>query len=284
MTTYLVTGASGQLGQRVVGHLATLVAREGIVALVRSDEAARAYAEQGIATRRGDYDDPDALAAAFQGVDRLLLISSSAVGQRARQHGNAIAAAKAAGVGFVAYTSVLNAAASGMVLAQEHKATEALLADSGIAHTLLRNGWYSENFTMTAGQDLAIGQHFGAAGAGRFSSASRQDFAEAAARVLAGGHDGDVLELAGDTGITLAEYAALLSAIAGKPVAYTDLPEAAFRDALIGAGLPEPFAIALADADAKAAEGWLRNDSGTLSKLIGRPTTAVADTIRAALA
>ncbi len=283
MTTYLVTGASGQLGQLVVDHLATLVAKDDILALVRSDAAADAYAAKGIATRRGDYTDTATLEAAFAGVDRLLLISSSEVGQRAVQHGNVIAAAKSAGVGFIAYTSILKADTGNMALAEEHLATEAALKNSGIPHTLLRNGWYSENITMTLGQDLELGQHFGAAKDGKFASAARKDFAEAAAIVLAGGHDGEVLELAGDEAYTLTEYAALVSDLSGKPVSYTDMPEAAFTEALVGAGLPEGFAAILADSDAKAAEGALFDDSKTLSNLIGHPTEPISETIKAAL-
>ncbi|EKE69996.1 SDR family oxidoreductase [Celeribacter baekdonensis] len=280
MTTYLVTGASGQLGQRVID---ARVAKSDIIALVRSEKAAEDYAAKGIATRFGDYTDKAKLEAAFAGVDRLLLISSSEIGQRAAQHGNVIAAAKAAGVSFIAYTSILNAQDSAMALAEEHKATEDMLAASGIAHTLLRNGWYSENITMTLDQDLELGQHFGAAGAGKLATATRQDYADAAAVVLAGGHDGEVLELAGDEGYTLADYAALVSELSGKAVTYTDMPEAAFTEALVGAGLPAGFAAILADSDAKAAEGALFDDSKTLSKLIGRPTEPIAETIKAAL-
>jgi len=283
MTTYLVTGASGQLGQRVIDALAARVAKSDIIALVRSEKAAEDYAAKGIATRFGDYTDKAKLERAFAGVDRLLLISSSEVGQRAAQHGNVLAAAKAAGVSFIAYTSILNAQDSAMALAEEHRATEDMLAASGIAHTLLRNGWYSENITMTLGQDLELGQHFGAAGAGKLATATRQDYADAAAVVLAGGHDGEVLELAGDEGYTLADYAALVSELSGKAVTYTDMPAAAFTEALVGAGLPAGFAAILADSDAKAAEGALFDDSKTLSKLIGRPTEPIAETIKAAL-
>ncbi|TNE68990.1 MAG: SDR family oxidoreductase [Rhodobacteraceae bacterium] len=283
MTTYLVTGASGQLGQLVIDHLATLVAKDDILALVRSDKAAEGFAAKGIATRRGDYTDTAALKAAFDGVDRLLLISSSEVGQRAPQHGNVIAAAKAAGVKFIAYTSILKADTGNMALAEEHLATEAMLKDSGIPHTLLRNGWYSENITMTLGQDLELGQHFGAAGEGKLATAPRKDYAEAAAIVLAGGHDGEVLELAGDEAYTLAEYAAIVAEASGKPVVYTDMPEAAFTEALVGAGLPAGFAAILADSDAKAAKGALFDDSKTLSNLIGHPTEPIAETVKAAL-
>lgn len=281
----MVTGASGQLGRLVVAHLKTLVPAAQIIALVRKPELKAAYEAEGIAARLGDYDDPDSLSTAFDGIDRLLLISSSTVGERARQHGNAIAAAKAAGVGFIAYTSILNAAASPMALAQEHKATEAMLAEAGIPHALLRNGWYSENLLASLPTDLQLGQHFGCAGDGRFATATRQDFAEAAAVVLAGGdHAGKVYELAGDSDFTLSDFAAALSEQAGKPIAYTDMPEAAFAAALGQAGLPEALAAVLADSDAKAAEGALTSQSKDLSELIGHPTTPIADTIRAALA
>jgi NAD(P)H dehydrogenase (quinone) len=283
MTTYLVTGASGQLGQLVVDHLATLVAKDDILALVRSEKAAEGFAAKGIATRRADYTDVAALTAAFDGVDRLLLISSSEVGQRAAQHGNVIEAAKAAGVKFIAYTSILKADTGNMALAEEHLATEAMLKDSGISYTLLRNGWYSENITMTLGQDLELGQHFGAAGEGKLATATRKDFAEAAAIVLAGGHDGEVLELAGDEAYSLADYAAIVADASGKPVVYTDMPEAAFTEALVGAGLPAGFAAILADSDAKAAKGALFDDSKTLSKLIGHPTEPISATVKAAL-
>lgn len=285
MTNYLVTGASGQLGQRVIDHLRTLVPADDILALVRSDAAKSAYEAAGIATRQGDYEDSDALRAAFEGVDRLLLISSSEVGKRAAQHQNVIDAAKSAGVGFIAYTSLLNADTSGMILAQEHVATEAALKASGIPHAVLRNGWYSENIAGTAQQALAMGQHFGAADDGRLATAARQDYAEAAAVVLAGpGHDGQVYELGGDTDFSLSEYAALLSDVAGKEVTYVNLDQAGYAAALVGAGLPEGFAGVLADSDSKAAQGALATDSRDLSTLIGRPTTPMRDTLASMLA
>ncbi|MGR3370047.1 MAG: SDR family oxidoreductase [Sagittula sp.] len=284
MTKYLVTGASGQLGQKVVDHLATLVPASDIVVLVRSDSAREAFEAKGIAARQADYENPEALRAAFDGVDRLLLISSSEIGKRAAQHRNVIEAAKAAGVGFVAYTSILNAETGGMALAEEHLQTEAMLRDSGLPHALLRNGWYSENIAGTAPQAVGMGQHFGAAGEGRFNTASRQDYAEAAAVVLAGeGQAGDVYELGGDSDFSLTEYAALLSEVSGKDVAYVDMDQAGYAAALVGAGLPEGFAGILADSDAKAGQGALATQSRDLSRLIGRPTTPMRDTLKAVL-
>lgn len=285
MTTYLVTSASGQLGKLTIGHLKSLVPASNIVALVRSDKAKADYAAEGIEARIGDYDDPESLQTVLDGIDRLLLISATEVGKRARQHGNVIAAAKATGVGFIAYTSILNADSGGMALAEEHCATEAVIRDSGLPHTFLRNGWYSENITAALPQTLSMGQHFGAAGNGRFATASRKDFAEAAAIVLAGtGHEGKTYELGGDQAFTLSEYAALLSEISGKPIAYVDLPEAAFKDALVQTGLPEGMATILADSDAKAGNGALMTKSPDLSHLIGHPTTPMRETVKAIIA
>ncbi|WP_420325240.1 SDR family oxidoreductase [Mameliella sp.] len=284
MTTYLVTGASGQLGQRVVDHLRKLVPAENIIAMVRSDSAQEAFHATGVTTCKGDYDDLDSLRRAFDGGDRLLLISSSEVGKRAEQHRNVLEAAKDAGVGFVAYTSILNADTGGMALAKEHNATEAALRESGLPHAILRNGWYSENIAGSAPQALEMGQHFGAARKGRFATASREDFAEAAAVVLAGdGHEGKTYELGGDTDFSLSDYAALLSEVSGKPVTYVDLDEASYTAALVGAGLPEDFAAILADSDARAATGALSTQSRDLSRLIGRPTTPMRDTLKTML-
>jgi NAD(P)H dehydrogenase (quinone) len=285
MTKYLVTGATGQLGRLVVDALEAKVAKGDIAVLVRSEEAKAEFDARGLDARIGDYTDKAALEAAFEGVERLLLISSSEVGQRSVQHANVIDAAKAAGVSYVAYTSLLRATDSAMGLAAEHKETEAALSASGLDYTLLRNGWYSENYLMAVPQVLEMGQHFGSAGAGRISSATRQDYAEAAAAVLAGtGHEGKTYELGGDSSYTLTDFAAAVAEASGKEIAYVDLPEAAFKDALVGAGLPEPFAALLADSDARVAEGWLETSSSDLSDLIGRPTTSMAQSVADAVA
>ncbi len=285
MTKILVTGASGQLGQRVIDHLIARGAAADVIALVRTDAQAEGFAAKSIATRKGDYEDVASLKAAFEGVEKLLLISSPAVGQRAAQHQNVIDAAKAAGVGFIAYTSLLKAANSPLGLAAEHKVTEEALAASGLPHAVLRNGWYSENIAGTAPKAVQMGQHFGAAGEGKFSTATRNDYAEAAAVVLTTeGHAGKTYELAGDTGFTLGEYAALVGATTGAAIGYTNLDEDSYKQALIKAGLPDGFAALLADSDTGASNGYLFEDGGDLSKLIGRPTTPMADTLKDVLA
>lgn len=284
-TTYLVTGASGQLGKLVLAHLATLVPAGQIIGLVRREEDAEALQVQGFGARLADYSDREGLAEAFEGIDRLLLISGSAIGKRVPQHRNVIEAAKAAGVDFIAYTSLLDAQRSPMILAEEHKATEDMILASGIPYAFLRNGWYSENILASLQTDLKMGKHFGAAGKGLFSTAPRHDYAEAAAIVLsAAGHEGRTYELAGDTAFTLADYAAMVTRLSGKPVEYVDAPEEAFKAALLAAGLPDAFAAILANSDANAAEGTLYSDSKDLSTILGHPTEPMEETIRKALA
>lgn len=283
---YLVTGASGQLGALVIEALLKTEAPESIGALVRRPEAAAPLEAQGVVVRQGDYTDAASLRAAFDGVERLLLISSSEVGARAAQHQTAIDAAVAAGVGFAAYTSILRATESPLtILPEEHVATERVLAVSGLRYAVLRNGWYSENYAMGAGTAVELGALYGAAGAGRVSGAARRDYAEAAAAVLRGDlpESGTVYELAGDAAFTLAEFAAEISALSGKDVPYVALDEAGYKEALLGAGLPEPVAAMLADSDRGASEGGLYSEDRTLSRLIGRPTTDWRETLRAAL-
>lgn len=282
---YLVTGASGQLGSLVLAELVKTVPAQNVVALVRRPEAADALAALNVEIRIGDYNDPASLEQAFQGIDRLLLISASEVGKRAAQHQNAIDAAKAAGIAFIAYTSILGADSSPIGLAAEHRETEAAIRASGIPHAFLRNGWYTENKTASLAPAIEHGAYIGAAGEGRFSSATRQDFAEAAVAVLTADtpETGAVHELAGDESYSMAEFAAEIASAAGKPVAYVDMSEAEFAGALEAAGLPAPVAALLADSDAKAANGALEDHSHTLRHLIGRPTTPWTETLRAAV-
>ncbi len=275
-----LTGATGQLGQFVVEALLKSVPAKEIVAIVRNPAKAEALSKQGLIVRQGDYNDQAALTQALAGVEKLLLISSSEVGQRAAQHRNVINAAKATGVKFIAYTSLLHADTSPLGLHVEHVETEKLLAESGIPFALLRNGWYSENYLASAPAALAHGVFIGAAGEGKIASATRADYAAAAARVISEeGHAGKVYELAGDKAWTLSDLAALLSEASGKKVVYQNLSEADFAAALKGAGLPDGLAEMLADSDIGASKGGLFDDSQTLSKLIGRPTTSIADSV-----
>lgn len=279
-----ITGATGQLGQHVFANLLNTTAANQLVAVVRNPAKAEALSQKGVVVRQADYGDEAALTKALQGVDKLLIISSSEVGQRAPQHRNIINAAKAAGVKFIAYTSLLHADTSPLGLADEHVATEKMLADSGIPYALLRNGWYTENYLASAPAALEHGVFIGAAGEGKIASATRADYAAAAARVIAeDGHAGKVYELAGDHGWTLSELAAELAKQSGKNVVYQNLSQADFAAALKSVGLPAGLADMLADSDVGASKGGLFDDSHTLSKLIGRPSTSLAESVKGIL-
>ena len=279
--TIAVTGASGQLGRLAITALKTMVDPGRIVALARKPEA---VADLGVASRAADYTKPDTLGPALAGVKTLVLISSSDFNDRVGQHRATIDAAKAAGVGHVIYTSILKGADSPLMLAADHIATEAVLRDSGLAHTLLRNGWYAENWTGSLPAAIAAGAMIGSAGQGLVTPAARADYAQALAVVAAGtGHEGKVYELAGDEAFTLADMAAEVSRQTGKTIPYNGLPKDVYQGILESFGLPSGFAMALADSDAHAAEGALFDDSHTLSKLIGRPTTSLAAMVKAAL-
>lgn len=279
-----ITGASGKLGRLVIESLLTKTDGENIVALVRDPSKVEDLKAKGIHIRQADYNQPETMASALAGIQKLLLISSSEVGSRAQQHQTVIDAAKNAGVGFLAYTSLLKADTSPMALAHEHKVTEAMIKKSEIPATILRNGWYSENYTESIEVALTHGAVAGAAENGQFNTATRKDYAEAAATVLTtDGHIGKVYELAGDNGFTLSNYADEVSRLSGKEIVYANMSGEDFAGMLVQVGLPEGFAQALADADIHAAKGWLSHDSQQLSQLIGRPTTPISESITAAL-
>ena len=252
---------------------------------MRDPQKAQDLVSRGVQVRQADYSKPESLAAAFAGADRVLLISSSEVGQRVAQHQAVADAARAAGIKLLVYTSILNADTSTLLLSAEHKATEAYLRSSGVPFTLLRNGWYTENHTAALAPAVECGAVLGAAKEGRFATATRADYAAAAAAVLTGqGHENQVYELGGDEPYTLAELAAKVARQTGKPVVYKDLPQADYAKALTGFGLPEGLAGAIADADAGASRGELNTQSRDLSALIGRPTTSLKEAVAAALA
>lgn len=277
-----ITGATGQLGRLVVAQLKAKVAASEIVALVRSTAKA---ADLGVAAREADYTKPATLDAAFKGIDTLLLISSSELGQRDTQHKAIITAAKKAGVKRIVYTSILHADTSKIDLAEEHRATEAAIKASGIPYTFLRNGWYTENYAAGIQGAVAGGALYGAAGDGRISATPRADYAAAAVAVLTTpGHDGKIYELAADKPFTLAELAAEISKQTGKSIPYANLSVADYAKGLASHGVPEAFANMIAGWDVPISQGALFDDSKTLSKLTGKPTTPLADAVKAILA
>jgi len=276
-----ITGATGQLGRLVVTQLKAKVPASDIVALVRTPAKA---ADLGVAAREADYSKPATLANALTGIDALLLISSTEFGQREAQHRAVIDAAKKAGVKRIAYTSILHADTSAIDLAAEHRATEAAIKASGIAYTFLRNGWYTENYAAGIGGAVAGGALIGSAGDGKISAAARADYAAAAVAVLTGaGHDRKAYELAGDNAFTLADLAAEISRQSGKTIPYKNLPVAEYAAALASHGVPEGYAKMIAGWETPISKGALFDDSHTLSKLIGRPTTPLAETVKAIL-
>ncbi|MFY1634792.1 SDR family oxidoreductase [Solwaraspora sp. WMMB335] len=284
-----VTAASGHLGRLVLTDLLDRgLPAEQIAAVARTPEKVAAFTARGVQVRQADYARPDTLGVALAGATKLLFISGSEVGQRRAQHRNVIEAAQAAGVGMIAYTSILKADTSSVPLAEEHLATEHMIRESGLPFVFLRNGWYLENYTEAGlPQALATGSVIGSAGTGRVAAATRADFAAAAVAVLTAAGPvspaGTVYELGGDQPFTLAELAAEISRQVGREITYQDLPADVYAKALTDAGVPEPMAAALAASDVGIARGDLTTDSGDLSRLIGRPTTSLADAVRTAI-
>jgi NAD(P)H dehydrogenase (quinone) len=280
--TIAITGATGKLGRLVVNKLKDKTQADKIIALARTPAKA---ADLGVQVRQADYSQPETIERALAGVDTLLLVSSNEIGKRAVQHRNVIEAAKKAGVQWIVYTSLLHAETSAIKsLADEHLVTEADLKASGVPFTILRNGWYTENYTASVPGAVAGGAFLGSAANAKISSAARADYAEAAATVLtSGGHQGKVYELAGDQAYTLSDLAAEISRQTGKTIPYKNLSEAEYAAALVGFGLPAPVAQAYANFDAGAAQGALFDGGHQLSKLIGHATTPLATSVAEAL-
>lgn len=278
--TNAITGATGHLGHLAIS---ALKARGGdAIALVRDPAKAT---DLGVETRAFDYTKPETMAESLKGVTTLVLISSNDFNDRVGQHKAVIDAAKKAGVVHIVYTSILKGDASPMILAEDHKGTEAYLKASGVAHTVLRNGWYTENYTGSLAGSVAHGAMVGSSGTGRISAAARKDYAEAIAAVLIDpAKQGKVYELAGDDAFTMADMAGVVSAKTGKTIPYHSLPTAEYAKILESFGLPAGFAFVLADCDDQASRGALFDDSKSLSKLIGHPTTPMAATVAEALA
>ncbi|MFE4463877.1 NAD(P)H-binding protein [Oerskovia sp. NPDC056781] len=283
-----VTAATGHLGHLVVDSLLEHgVAPERVVAAVRTPTKAADLAERGVVVREADYSRPETLATALAGVDVLLLVSGSEVGQRVRQHANVVEAAKAAGVRHLVYTSAPRATTSALVLAPEHKATEELIATSGLSATILRNGWYTENYLAAVEQARETGVVVGSVGEGLVASASRKDYAEAAAVVLAAadadpGFEGGVHELSGDVAWDHPYLAATIGEIVGREVVYQDVTPEEHAQILLDAGLDAGTAGFVVALDGNTRDGLLAATSGELSRLVGRPTTPLADGLRAA--
>ncbi|MEV4705599.1 SDR family oxidoreductase [Actinoplanes sp. NPDC049316] len=280
--TIVVTGATGHFGRHAVESLLNRGVPAGrIVAIGRSVEKIQDLAGRGVIVKRASYDEPESLRAAFAGADKLLFVSASEPGKRIQQHQNVVAAAKDAGIGKIVYTSIPHADTSDMILATEHAATERALTESGIPSVFLRNSWYLENYDLKGALEHGL---YGAAGEGKLSIATRAELAEAAAAAIAAdGIDQQVYELGGE-GVTLSELAAEVGRQSGRDVTYTNLTPEKYTEFLAGVGVPEGFAAVLADSDRAAANGALFTGTEDLEKLLGRPATPLAESVRAALA
>lgn len=277
MTTYGITGVSGKLGRLVVNALKEQVPAEDIVGLVRTPQKAQ---DLGIKLREFNYSKPEQLVKGLEGVDKLLLISSSEVGKRTAQHKNVVEAAKKAGVKLLVYTSLLHADKSTSILAEEHNETEEAIKQSGLNYVILRNGWYTENYTDQVPQSVKNHQLIGSAQTGKISSAARSDFADAAVRALTQENPAQsIYELAGDDYYTLSDLANEISRQVGFDIPYVDLPEAEYASRLAAAGLPANFASAIASFDTSAAADDLFDDTRELSRLIGHPTIPLSRSI-----
>lgn len=277
-----ITGATGQLGQLVIELLLQSTPASSLIAVVRDPTKAANFAAKGVHVRPGDYSNPASLEAAFQGVERLLLISSNDLGgQRAAQHANAVSAAQRQGVKLIVYTSLLRANTTPIKLAKDHFATEQIIASSGIPHVFLRNGWYIENYASSIAAALQHGALIGSASGGLISAASRTDYAEAAAKILTGPlHPEKVIyELAGDRAFSLSDLAAEISRASGRTIPYANLTAEEYGAALRSAGLPDALVDIFVDADAGISQGALHDDHKELSTLIGRPATPLASYI-----
>ncbi|MES2093822.1 MAG: SDR family oxidoreductase [Actinomycetota bacterium] len=279
----VVTGATGQLGRLIIERLiARGTAPTDIIAAGRNAERLASVASLGVTTASIDLATPATLDAAFAGSDTLMLVSGSEVGQRVPQHLNAIAAAKRTGITRIIYTSAPHADTSALILAPDHKATEEALRDSGIAFTALRNNWYSENYAGALAQAAASGTYADSTRGGLVASASRIDFADAAAAVLTTpGHENATYELAGDVAWDGAQLAAAMSEVLGAPVAYESLTPEAHVAALTAAGLDAETVGFLVALDQNIHDGLLAETTGDLSRLIGRPTTPLVEGLRA---
>lgn len=277
----VVTGTTCHLGGLIVQALLDRgAAPNAVVATGRDTARLQRFADLGVRTASIDYDHPTTVSRAVSAGDVLVLVSGTEMGHRVQQHTGIIAAAKQSGAGRVVYTSAPKATSTALVLAPEHKATEEYLARSGVTSTILRNGWYSENYEQQIQVARAQGEFFGSAGDGRVASASRQDFAEAAAVVaLDDSYASRILELSGDTSWTYADLAGAIARQAGRPVVYDDLTPEEHLARLQAAGLPKGQAEFVVALDGNTRDGHLGLITGELGTTIGRPTTTLDATL-----
>jgi NAD(P)H dehydrogenase (quinone) len=272
----LVTGATGKFGTKVVETLLKTIPASQLAVSVRKPEKAEGLRAHGVEVRQGDFDHPETLDSAFAGIDRLLIISADGDNDtRIRQHANAVAAAERVGVKFIAYTSLANAQESNNLFAPTHQATEKAILKTGIPYSFLRNNWYLENEISSIQGVLAGAPWVTSAGVGKVGWALQQDYAEAAAAVLAGnGHDNTIYELSGKP-LTQEELVSALGTVLGKEVPVQQVDDATYADIMKGAGVPDFVIPLLVDIQRSIREGSLDFTSNDFEKLLGRSATPI---------
>ena len=279
---YLITGASGTLGQLVVEEALTKVDPADLILVTRSPAKLEAFAERGAEVRKGDFDDPESLRTAFAGADRMLLISTDAVGNRVAGHRNAIDAARAAGVGFIAYTSVVNPVEESPVAVNpDHRETERLLAESGIAYTALRNALYTDMEIPAAQGAIATGRYVTNRGEGRVASVSRADCARIAAAALVADRDLEThYDVTGPAALTAEESAAIYAEVGGTPVETVLVDDETFIAGLVETGIPEEMARVIASFGQGIREGYSGDTSDAVERLTGRAPESVKEVLK----
>lgn len=278
--TLLVTGAAGQFGRLAIEELLARGATQ-LIAGTRDPAKLADLAARGVTVRKVDFDDAD-LAQAIAGVDRLLLISTDAVGQRIAQQSHAVAAAKAAGVKHIVYTSAPNPRPNaGGGVSPEHYWTEQAIAGSGLDYTMLRNHIYAEISLLGAHSAIGSGQLFDATdGKGR-SYVTRADTARTAAGALLTAEGKAIHDVTGPAAITQETLASLLAQFSGKPVTRIGLSATELRQGMVAAGFPEAMADVMVAFDRDAADGFHAVVTGTVEQFSGRKPEALADFLSA---
>ena len=276
MSKILISGAAGQLGQRVIHHLLNTynVPASNVIAATRSPEKLKSLVEKGVEVRKADFNEPDALPAAFTGADRLLIISTDAIdtpGKRLIQHTAAVNAAVKAGVKHIAYTSMPSPDKSLITFAHEHLGSENAVKTSGLSYTIFRDAWYIDNYLHFIPHNLSTGKWAVATGQGKVANISREDCALAIAASLAANSPGNnIYTLTGPQLLTAEEIASIISDVANKPYAAVQVTDAQLTDGLVGAGLPKILAEMLVSSDANTREGNFSQLTDDFKKLTGK--------------
>ncbi|TGN02330.1 SDR family oxidoreductase [Leptospira dzoumogneensis] len=278
--TVLVTGASGHLGKIVLEELLKR-GQKKIIATTRKPESLEDFAKRGVIVRKASFDDPASLTSAFQGADRILIISTDDIGNRLEGHSNAVDAAVKVGAKRVLYTSLTKANEVPVTFAFEHEGTEEKIKQSGLAYTILRNNLYSDYLIPKLQHSIASGSLYGSGGEGSCAYISRTDCAKAAAAaLLSSGSGNQILEISGPKAWTYPELAKFISELTGVSVSYVDLPAEELSKALVGAGVPKPMADALASFDVSIREGYLKDVNTLVKDLIGESLQDVTDLLK----